>query len=598
MTTTRMFWIAMVTSLVGCSSETGHVEPDPVDAGVDTDARPDGGTTEATCTNPLTGETVPDGGTIDSYTIATGATQAECDNARVTSTCTAGTFLPPPASSATCTAEPLPPAGLGLYVSDCQAGAAAGCVPGNDANPGTSAAAPKRTLAGIDFDQLAAGTQVVFARGGAWTNVRIVISNLAATPQSPIVFGSYAPSWGGTARPILQAQANVPALFEFGRYNNLDDDGGYIIRNLELRGVGEGWGLWLRDRMHDLTVENVLMTGFGIAIHSQSNGGNGIDRFTMRNSRVHRNTSMGFLGSVNNMLLENNVFSENNFSGSAFNHAIYLGGGGHDITIRNNEFLDNSVVNGRCEGGNVTAHGVWERVVLEGNLLKQTTSGGGCYGFSINPGYYSAESMRDFVVRGNTIVNLGNCAVCATSVPNILVENNLIVQLDNHYHAAITIGEAEREPQDAADDNAIVRNNTIYMLNVNAGYGVSIGDNAGDNIQVVSNLVYLGMSSNAACFRHGALAAYQAFDYNLCYRLSPGSWSQRYATLTAARAAGFDAHSLESNPGFVTMPTASSWSCELAANSGAIDAGHPTLSSPSAFGYSTRAVADIGACEQ
>ncbi len=54
---------------------------------------------------------------------------------------------PPPApSSGSCAAEPLRTTGAKYYVCSCDAGAAAGCVAGNDANSGTSPSAPWKTI--------------------------------------------------------------------------------------------------------------------------------------------------------------------------------------------------------------------------------------------------------------------------------------------------------------------------------------------------------------------------------------------------------------------------------------------------------------------
>lgn len=591
-----------MSSVSACTAEMDAGDGDGDGSGSGAGSGSGSGSGSATsCTDPFTGDTVPEGGSIQSYTTATAADANACAAAQVTSTCTAGQLLPPPASAAACLGEPEPPAGLGYYFSDCQAGAQTGCVPGDNANPGTSPAAPKRNLDGFSINTLPAGAHIVFARGGAWTNQWFVVNNYNATTQAPLVFGSYAPSWGGTARPIIRIDQARPALFEFGRYNDTFDDGGYIVRNLVIDGAGDpnSWGFWLRDRLHDLTIENVEITGFAIGINAQSETGDGINRLIMRGSNIHHNSAMGFLGDIHNSLLENNLFRENNFSGSGFNHAIYFGGQGTNTVVRNNQFQNNSIVNGTCTGGNVTVHGVWDNLLLEGNTISQVTSSGGCYGFSLNPGYASAESMTNFVVRGNTIVNLGNCAVCASGTPGLVVENNLVVQTNAQYHAAIIIGQGDLSPDDTADGGAIVRNNTVYMSNTTAGAGIRVND-AGSEVQVVSNLVYLavGVSDNTACFQHGAPSNYTAFDYNLCYRASSGPWSDLYATLAAAQSAGMDTHSRTADPGFTMLPTATSWSCQLAAGSPAVDAGHPTMSSSTAFGYGARTVADIGACER
>ena len=87
------------------------------------------------------------------------------------------------------------------YVSDCQSGAVSGCTAGNDANTSTQAqnpATPWRTLAPVFtiFSSLAAGDQVLLARGGKWTDGSAhSIVNANGTEANPIYVGAYDPSW-------------------------------------------------------------------------------------------------------------------------------------------------------------------------------------------------------------------------------------------------------------------------------------------------------------------------------------------------------------------------------------------------------------------
>jgi len=242
-------------------------------------------------------------------------------------------------------------------------------------------------------------------------------------------------------------------------------------------------------------------------------------------------------------------------------------------------------------------HGQWDGVLFEGNTMTQAASEMGCYGFSINPGYSTAEWMRNVVLRGNTIVNLGGCGICLSAAPGALVENNLIVNTQAAYHAGITIGGGV-DPGDAPDTDAIVRNNTLY-LERNTGDAIrSIG---GSNLQVVSNLIYFGAAADpgAYCFRHTALSNYAAIDNNLCHHAgSNGAWSSTHASLAAARAAGFDVNGQSGDPLFVAVPTAASpWSDRFQAGSPAIDRGHATLSSRTDRLGVARVVPDIGARE-
>src|SRR5688572_8965365 len=69
----------------------------------------------------------------------------------------------------------------------CQSGAAADCVPGDNASAGTSAA-PKRDLSALDLNRLPAGTTLLFARGGAWSIGMTEIQNPNSTAASPLRF--------------------------------------------------------------------------------------------------------------------------------------------------------------------------------------------------------------------------------------------------------------------------------------------------------------------------------------------------------------------------------------------------------------------------
>jgi hypothetical protein len=485
------------------------------------------------------------------------------------------------------------------YFSDCQTGAAPNCVPGNNANAGTQPAAPKRNLDGFDLNRLPAGTTLLFARGGAWANFRLRISNLQVTPAAPLVFDAY----GSGGPPLFQTPSGI--AIEFGKYQDTNADGGYTLRNLRLDGQGTAdWGLWLRENLRYVTVDNVEITGFAIAIHAQSLPPHGVTKVAIRNSTISRNRSMGVLGQFSDSVIEGNTFEANNFSGSVFNHAIYLSGsahGGRNNVVRNNAFVNNSAVNGTCTGGNVTMHGQMDGLLIEGNVMTQAASAITCYGFSITPGYDTPEWFRNVVVRGNTIVNLGGCAICAGAAPGIVVEDNVIVQTNPTYQRAILIP-ANVKPGSAIsagddqDTGAVVRNNSIFLARPNA-HSVGVSSLQGRNLQVVSNLVYLGAGDGGACFDHGPLSSHAAFDNNLCYSAAGnGAWSTAHRTLGAARSAGFDARGIGSDPRILGVPSGTTrWRCRLDAASPALNAGHAELSSVRAR---SRPRPDIGACER
>lgn len=361
---------------------------------------------------------------------------------------------PAPGPSPSPAPSPVPAGTVTLYFSDCQSGAAPDCVAGSNSNLGTSASAPKRDLAGLDIGRLGAGSQLLFRRGGAWDVTRIDVHNSFATPDTPLVFDAY----GTGAAPLLRANSGA-AIQVGGGWGNTDNDGGYTFRNLRLQGGAadaDNVGVWLVQNVRHVVLENMTISAFGLAIHASGGSPYGVTGLVVRNSVISRNSGMGHLGTINDSLFEGNLFEGNNFRGSPTDHAVYLSGGNNN-TVRNNRFVRNSVVNGECTGGNVTAHGVIDGLLLEGNVIEQDRGSPGCFGFSVTAGYSTPESFRNVVVRGNTIVNTGTCAVCVNSAPGVIIENNRAINTTGRYHVlAWTYGENEVPMTDP-----VVRNNTL-----------------------------------------------------------------------------------------------------------------------------------------
>ena len=350
---------------------------------------------------------------------------------------------------------------------------------GNNANPGTQAA-PKRDLSGINLSTLPAGTTLLFKRGGAWSMSQQVVVNPNVTASAPLTLADY----GSGALPLLRiASGNT---FQFGRWNDTSNDGGYVLRNLKLDGMGTAqWGLFFGDNVHDVVIDGLEITGFGIGIHVESNALPGTVGLTVRNSNIHHNIEQGILAKAHNATYENNLFQANNPSGSNRYHGMYLSGGDH-ITVRGNRFIRNSVTSdGVCDGGNMTIHGQVDGMLIEDNLIEQDRANGGCFGISITPGYLEAEWFRNVTVRGNTVVNVGFCSICAGSAPGIVIENNKLISLQNIYQAAVQVpANGGGVAPDALNGTATVTNNTICQAYALAGSGIvaPIGSTVTGNI--------------------------------------------------------------------------------------------------------------------
>jgi hypothetical protein len=384
--------------------------------------------------------------------------------------------------------------GTPLHLSDCQAGAAPGCVPGHNANPGT-AAAPKRDLSGVDVNALPPGSTLLFARGGAW-NVTFVLNNPFVTSAAPLTFADY----GSGALPTWRTPSGTTVIF--GRYGDTVVDGGYVFRNIKFDGLGSGQqGVLVQGGTRDVVFDGVEARGFDIGLHAQQMGAGRNVRLVIRNSFVHHNSQHGFLGDSDGLLIEGTRFEDNNPSGGGREHGAYLGGKSTGLTMRNNTFRRNSVnsATGRCDGGNLTIHGQHDSVLIENNVIEQAAADDGCFGISLTAGYSTAEWFRNAVIRGNSIVNVGACAVCVSAAPGVLIEGNKVYNTQARWHVGVLIPAIRIGPGDAEDSGAVIRDNLICHTGPNAS---STGVQAPSAASVAGNTYRTGAAaSTGACAR-------------------------------------------------------------------------------------------------
>lgn len=488
------------------------------------------------------------------------------------------------------------------YVSDCQSGAEASCKPGSDANDGLAKAHPWQTLSKVAsaIGLLQPGDQILFARGSAQSG-SLSIYNKNSVAANPIVLDAYAPDWSTTAAlPILNVAAGVSGL-NFQDSGLANHDEGYVVRNMNIRGglssSSGGTGVFLFNDVDHVLLENLEISGFAIGVncaasHAAENPQTSDaknDYITLRGSFIHDNGVQGYYnGGCGHVLVANNIFDNNGFAGPllSHNHNIYIGDSGQDVTVSSNVLTRSAVGNGVCQGDPIVSHGQQVGLVIENNLIDESTGAGdGCYGIQVNPGYPAAENLGGSVIRGNTIVNVGGNGIAVGACPDCVIENNKIVQmLPRNFYGITMPTENIQAGTDAADQHLTVRNNTIYIAGGTASsVGIQVGTYGSQHV-VVSNLVYLGNGSVAgtACFSTLGLAAerFTAFDYNLCFDAgSGGRYSRDYATLVQAGQAGFDRHGIARDPLFVRLPRAENhWSTALDPKSPTIGAGHPTLS--------------------
>lgn len=483
------------------------------------------------------------------------------------------------------------------YVSDCQAGADDDCVAGDDSNAGTSPSKPWRTLAQANaaFASFAAGDRILFARGGSFSGDEHEWTNASCKVAEPCVLADYDPPWasGDEGRPILSSAGT--------RFFHFVAGSGYEMRNLELRGLGDGttWAIIVEAGIDGLVVDNLVIQNFAIGFYG---GHPAPSHVTFSNSRVLHNRTFGWFGGANQSLIEDNYF-EDNGTEAIFDHNIYFSYA-TDTVIRGNELYKSDMGGtGQCRGTSLVVHGQSQRITVEGNYVHEDVGAaeGGCWGIALVPGYSSAEDFSGSIIRGNRVVNVGNLAIGASSCPDCVIENNVIVQEQAYGADGIRVPTAPRDPEDVADDHATVRNNSIYMNPGPGGSkGIVVGKEGGAHV-VVGNIVsYTGSSSDFFCFELSLPPdSYEAVDNNICSFSGRGYWEySTFSTLAEWQAAtSLDQASSVADPLFVHA-SAPDYDLSIAEGSPAIDAGHATLSSKTDFdGHPRDAKPDIGAFE-
>lgn len=503
------------------------------------------------------------------------------------------------------------------YVSDCQAGAVAGCVQGNDSANGTSPATPWRTYAKAisQFNAMAGGDRVLLAKGGSFSNSgERVVQNTRTTAGNPITLGAYQPSWySGTQRPIV-TQTNNGTVMSFTNGGSIGiPDAGYIVRDLHFRAASNVGtvGMFANRAASDIKFINMLFYNFAIGLYC----GNDAYRVTLRDSQVRDNREQGILWSCSNSLIENNLFDNNGYGHTFLDHQMYFSSGEERQTgtvVRGNTLTNSVHYNGNsCTGVPIVGHAKLHSMVFENNrIIERTAAGQGCWGIALDGGYDAsegAEHMANIVVRGNLLVNVGNTGIGCTSCDGWTIENNVIVhEFPTNGYIGISVPNKDQAamPEDKPTTRLIVRNNSIYFKQpTDWDIGIRIAD-FGNGHVISSNLIVFGGTAPHAsyCFntQNLAITRFADFSNNLCY--GPNTrFNETYNSLLLAQNANplWNVGGLISNPRLLAVPSASNgFTMALRPASPAINAGDQGICAPRAFGGALRAThCDIGAYE-
>jgi hypothetical protein len=481
---------------------------------------------------------------------------------------------PAPGKQKQCQVEVVEPVVPTKYISNCDAGAQPGCVPGNDNASGDTPATAWRTIAAAEraIASIPSGGAVRFARGGAWLNAELFPRPANATAAGPVTLGDYTPAWCSSADCIKAA----PLLVETKGIEHwgIDNQTSHIrFENLHLKGVaGSQFGIWTWNGATDIRMSGIEVSGFDIGVYC----GTGIKNVQLSGAYIHDNRAMGTLWDCSNSIIQGSTF-DSNARGSIYDHNIYVSFGvehpGTDVKILNNKLTKNSEANGVCYAVSLVVHGVIDGLLIEGNEVIQSPikHDGGCWGIAVSSGRYGeTEVFKNVIIRGNTLKNLGGYYIECDSCINPIIENNTLIQeafqtplapgvSQPQLVGAIALGGQKRVAETVQGTGATIRNNTITLMRGSkddAAINFFEEDQTPgiDNV-VTGNTITFGpaVDTSAVCFKFrgtqlvneppvGAIPAkvkaFTTFDNNKC--LGSDRWSDRYGTLGQAKAAGYD----------------------------------------------------------
>jgi hypothetical protein len=434
---------------------------------------------------------------------------------------------PTPSTSSPCATAPLRTTGTVYYYCDCQAGADPACVAGSDANSSynCSAAHPCQSYqaAMSRFGSMNAGDTVAFCRGGVWTSFANASSlRNSACPRDSFTDSGYCdvrdyvPSWGSqsTARP----------RFNTGNYGGLSADGGtqyggYRIWNLDIemgnRTNSGPAGISVFDASNiDICNTKVAGGATGMVIQRIADYPRNI---TIRNSEIRDNGTQGVIGGAFNWTIDSNVLVNNGDQLLEANpgqaHTMYLYGGSSGapttgLRVTNNYIhTDPDGVNGygQCRGVMLIVREYQDDVVVENNNI----SGSGPFGcgglyFSesaATAGFHHAHVRRNRITWGDgttMIMGIGQCQNC--EITDNIIESNAPARPAGGGWGP---NQGLVVPHDTAPlttTGAIVRNNTVRLINGGVGITVGASGDSGTDFIVENNVVWTRSGTDNGCF--------------------------------------------------------------------------------------------------
>ena len=418
--------------------------------------------------------------------------------------------------AAPCQTEPLRRSGTVHYFCDCAAGAAAGCVAGNDENAGTSPAAPRRSLAAATdrFNAMNAGDSVALCRTGAWNENGGQVHNPRCRASSPCDYRDYIPSWGtsDSNRPRINAsKANGFVAWHSGSFE------GYRFWNLDVRHTDRGHpdregpkSFFIANATY-VDICNVASEGGYIGVQTSLNS----HHVTVRHSRFSNHGWDAMYVESPHSVYDSNTFINNGDQsldpkrgGQA--HTLYVACNDPTrpcpgVVVKNNYFrTDRDGVSGygSCRGVMMILRGFIPGLQVENNLFLGSAPHG-CGAISTS-GSYAYTEIHDARIRRNRVfwgaggggqqmLQIDACVDCE-------ITDNLIDVLGDETVVGIRAPEQCRFNQSPQVTGPTIRNtfrnNTILMRRGGTGLVAKVCD--GRDYVIENNAVWT--AAGGTCF--------------------------------------------------------------------------------------------------
>jgi hypothetical protein len=355
------------------------------------------------------------------------------------------------------------------------------------------------SLVNLNTAQTGETDAILFCRGGTFTSSYPRIFNQRCSNEKRCTLADYYPADALSNAPLPVIWGNIYGALNFQDGGPSDSDGGYNVTNLNLKGIGDGFGVMMFNDVNYVTMFGLRIEGFGVGVHSAgSNAPNpgadtNNDHIELLNSVIVDNVSQGWLGGGDNITIQNNKFENNGFgkpgaTDQVRNHSIYVSHI-HDSIIAGNTLTKSALKDGKCTGDPLVGHGVIDNLSIMYNTVYEEIGAAAqtCWGISIDPGYFSEESFSNIRIAYNKVSNVGNVVIGCASCVDFQIDHNSILHAQDFTTTGVRV--PVRTEDTVKSDRGRIDWNYIVLTDPNnrGKYGVVI--NSTNDITESNNTV-------------------------------------------------------------------------------------------------------------